>query len=74
MAIIFELWVEGKDEESLQKLKDHFHDLEHTLLTGSMIRFYAGIENNDVRGVCVSSAQIGKGYGIENLKDALEAT
>ncbi len=74
MAVIFELWVEGTDEESLQNLKNHFHNLEHTLLTGSTVRFRADIENNDVRGLCVSSYQIGKGYGIENLKDALEAT
>jgi hypothetical protein len=74
MAIIFELWVESKDEAGLQNLKDHFHNLEHTLLTGTTIRFHAAIENNDVRGVCVSTFQIGKGYGIENLKDALEAT
>lgn len=74
MAVIFELWVESKDEESLHKLKEHFHNLEHTLLTGSTIRFQADIENDDMRGLCVWSSQITKGYGIENLKDALEAT
>ena len=74
MAVIFELWVESKDEESLSKLKEHFNNLYHTLLTGKTVRFQADIENNDVRGLCVWSSQITRGYGIENLKDALEAT
>lgn len=75
MALIFQLWIEGKDDESLQKLKVHFHNLEHKLLTGRTIRFGAYVENNEVPGLCVSSAHIcGNGRGIENLKDALEAT
>lgn len=75
MAIIFQLWAECKDEANLYKLKEHFHNLEHTLLTGSVIRFRADIENNDERGLCVWSPQIcGNGYGIETLKDTLEAT
>lgn len=75
MAIIFELWAECKDEASLQKLKEHFHGLKHTLLTGREITFRADIENSEVRGLNVWSSQIcGNGRGVESLTDALEAT
>lgn len=77
MAIIYELWAECKDEISLQKLKTHFDGLEHTLLTGSTVRFRADIESpySEAQGICVWSPQIcPNGRGVENLKDSLEAT
>lgn len=75
MAIIFELWAECKDEANLQKFKEHFHGLKHTLLTGREITFRADIENSEVRGINVWSSQIcGNGRGIESLTDALEST
>lgn len=73
--IDFGLWAECENEASLNKLKAHFDDLHHTLLTGRTITFRAGIENSSVRGLCVGSMQLQQnGRGIENLKDALEVT
>ncbi len=74
MAVIFELWAECKDEASLYKLKAHFDDLHYTLLTGRTIGFGTEITTVGVRGLIVSSFQLGNGYGVESLKDALEAT
>ncbi len=71
--IDYGLWAECDNEESLQKLKEHFHGLEGTLLTGREIVFSSGTENEDVRGLIVGSTQIcANGRGIETLKDALE--
>ena len=74
MAVIFQLWAECKDEESLDKLKVHFDGLEYTLLNGRTLRFSTSITEIPTNGLIVESFQIGKGRGIENLNDALEAT
>lgn len=58
MAIIFELWAECEDESSLPKLKEHFHNLRYTLLSGREIRFGAYIEDEEVRGLSVWSPHI----------------
>ncbi len=73
--IDFGLWAECKNEASLEKLKAHFDGLQHTLLTGRSISLRASIEDEDMRGLYVSSTQICEnGRGIENLDDALEVT
>lgn len=74
MAVVFELWAECKDEVSLYNLKSHFDGLRYTLLTGRTIGFSTEITNVGVQGLIVSSFHLGSGYGVDTLKDALEAT
>ena len=75
MAIIYELWAECKDEESIQRLADHFSGLTFTLLNGRMINWGVGVEKSsvDAYALTVSSRNLSSS-GVRNLSDALETT
>ena len=75
IMIDFSLWAECESEASLNELKVHFSNFQHTFLTGRTLAFSAVILNEEVLGLSVGSTQLCKnGRGIESLNDALEVT
>ncbi len=43
MAIIFQMWIECKDEESTKYMADHFSGVQHKLLNNSTVHWHAEI-------------------------------
>jgi hypothetical protein len=74
MAIIFELWAECKDEQSLSQLARHFEGFQHTLsVTGRTIT--ASIEIIKSRCFAIRVTPSGLSHaGVRTIQDALETT
>ncbi|WP_254508217.1 hypothetical protein [Anatilimnocola floriformis] len=72
MAMIFELWAECKTVKASQCFMRHFEGHQHTLVTGRMAVWHAGLEKvYGVTGISVDSRELNR-YGIANEKDAIE--
>jgi len=75
MAIIFELWVECKDEQGIALLARHFEGFEHHLATGRTITALVEIINKppSLFGLRVTPSELSRS-GVRTLQDVLETT
>ncbi len=75
MAIVFELWAETRDEESLDAVAYHFSDLTFRLHTGATIRWQANRVGapHYPPAVVVGTRDLSSS-GVRSVKDALECT
>jgi hypothetical protein len=86
MALIFELLIEGQDAEAIDRLKAHFHNLQHTLLRQKRVTWEACALTvtqayvltapeaqllTKITALSVKCSELNR-YGIASREDALE--
>lgn len=75
MAIIFELWAECKDEQSISVLAHHFEGFKPILSTGREIALFVEIINKAPNRFALRVSLTGLSRsGVRTLQDALETT
>jgi hypothetical protein len=74
MAIVFEMWIECKDQKDLDRVADHFDGLQHKLLNGRIITWIADVtDRTGALGVAIASEQL-SASGVRTIQDVLETS
>ena len=75
MAIIFELWAECKDEQSLALFVHHFEGFTFNLSAGKEITLYVEVVKKppSLFGTRISPSGL-SGFGIRTIQDAIDST
>jgi hypothetical protein len=69
--MMFELWVESRDERDIDPLISHFDGQQSTLITGRTVRWQAGRDFENKLAMSVEAVGLNR-YGIATRKDAIE--